>query len=271
MGRIDDAIGTLHAMQHGAGPESLPLCASGTRANMLVTLVYLCLLLSVPLQHIQRLLWFAAYPIVWASVIGIGYGTVLRRSLYVLPLIVFVGIFNPIADRVPAFTVGDVTVSRGWVSFLSIVLRGLLSVQAVLVLISACGFADLCRQLRAVGLPAFLTTQLMLMYRYLSVLLEELQTMTRARAARCYGRKNMPLPMWAAMAGQLFLRSVDRAQRIHQAMMARGFNGSMPSYAPAGRHASHGPWPNVCAAAWIALFAVLRWAPLIDFTHMTRL
>ncbi len=183
MGKIDKALDTLHAMERGSESAALSY-AAGTRAGMAVTLVYLCLLLSVPLQDLQRLVWFAVYPVVWASLGGVGYGRVMRRSLVVLPLIAFVGIFNPIVDTSPAFSVGSVVVSRGWVSFMSILIRGMLSVQAVVTLMSVCGFADVCRELRAVHVPSSLTTQLQLVYRYIGVMLEELQTMARARAAR---------------------------------------------------------------------------------------
>ena len=257
MGKLDKALATLAAMERGCG-DTCPAFARCTQANMAVTLVYLCLLLSVPLQDVQRLVWFAAYPIVWSSVVGTGYGRVLRRSLYVLPLLAFVGMFNPMVDTAPAFRVGAVSVSRGWVSFVSILLRGMLSVQAVLVLMDTCGFADICRRLRALGVPAFLTTQLLLVYRYMGLLLEEVQTMSRARAARGYGRRSYPLSLWGAMAGQLFLRSVDRAERIHRAMLARGFDGGMPRYTPADRHGSHGRGAVVWALAWTLLLVWLR-------------
>ena len=248
--KIDKALDALAAMERGAVAEC-PRCIASTRADMLLTLVYLALLLSVPLQDVSRLVWFAAYPIVAASVAGCGYGRVLRQSLYVLPLIVFVGIFNPLVDRTPAFVAWGVTVSRGWVSFVSITVRGLLSVQAVLVLTASCGFADVCRQLRALGVPSFLTTQLLMVYRYMSVLLEELQTMARARAARGYG--------------QLFLRSVDRAERIHRAMLARGFDGTMPRYTAADRHGAHGWEPVAWTVAWIAAMVWMRFGRLITF------
>lgn len=261
MTKTDKALAALAAMERGAGADC-PSYAAGTRANMLVTLVYLALLLSVPLQDVGRLVWFAVYPIVAASVAGRGYGHVLRQSLYVLPLIAFVGVFNPIVDTEPAFEAWGVTVSRGWVSFVSILVRGVLSVQAVLVLTELCGFADVCRELRALGVPSFLTTQLLLVYRYMSVLLEELQTMARARAARGYGKRSFALKLWGAMAGQLFLRSVDRAERIHRAMLARGFDGAMPRYTAADRHGSHGAGPAVWGAVWACVLLWLRFGSL---------
>ena len=72
MGKIDKALDTLHAMERGSESAALSY-AAGTRAGMAVTLVYLCLLLSVPLQDLQRLVWFAVYPVVWASLGWVAY------------------------------------------------------------------------------------------------------------------------------------------------------------------------------------------------------
>ena len=64
-------------------------------------------------------------------------------------------------------------VSRGWVSFVSIILRGLLSVQALLLLVYVAGFNRMCEALRRPGMPRVLVTQLLMVYRYLTVLLQE--------------------------------------------------------------------------------------------------
>lgn len=262
MSKIDNALATLHALDCGEA-DSCPSYASGAPACLLITLVYLAVMLSVPLQQLSRLVWMAAYPIVWSSLAGVGYGRLFVQSLYALPFIVFVGIFNPVFDTAPAFSVGGVSVSQGWVSFVSILLRGMLSVQAVLLLLRVCGFTRICHTLRRWHVPAVFVAQLMLVYRYLGVLLEELRTMSRARMARAYGQRHLSLSLWGTMAGQLFLRSVERAGRVHRSMLARGFNGTMPSYAGTcgyGQTAtgSRGLW----VAGWTVVFAALRFAPL---------
>ncbi|MDE6109101.1 MAG: energy-coupling factor transporter transmembrane protein EcfT [Muribaculaceae bacterium] len=271
MSKIDSALATLHALDRGEA-QSCPSYASGAATSLLVTLVYLAVMLSVPLQQLSRIVWMAAYPIVWSSLAGVGYGSLLVQSLYALPFIVFVGIFNPIFDTAEAFTAGGIVVSRGWVSFVSILLRGMLSVQAVLLLLRVCGFSRICRTLRRWHVPAVFVAQLMLVYRYLGVLLDELRTMSRARIARGYGSKHLSLQLWGTMAGQLFLRSVERAGRVHRAMLARGFDGTMPCYDGAdapGAAAGSGRW--IWVAAWTAVFAVLRFAPLDSMFHFNNI
>ena len=200
------------------------------RASVIVTVVYLCLMLSVPSTHIDLLLWFALYPIIAAPMFGKTYASIFLQSLIVLPLVVLLGIFNPIFDKNVVATVGGVKITDGWLMFAGIILRGLLSMQALLILIRSMGFIGLVRALGRLGVPKFLTTQLLMVFRYIRVLIEEGLTMKAARDARSFGQKRLPFKLWGVMIGQLFLRSVGRAERVHNAMMARGFTGELPVY-----------------------------------------
>lgn len=254
MSKLEHAIIALQDMQtvaRGQADRQLsPVCA------LVVTVVYLIAMLSVSVDNIGMLLWFAIYPIVAAPFLGMSFGTVFIKSLYTLPFIAFIGIFNPIFDTEPALTVGAMAVTRGWISFMSILLRGLMSVQAIIILVLAFGFEGVCRGMRKLGVPAFLVTQLLMVYRYMSVLLIELLNMRRARESRSYGNARLGLKMWGQMTGQLFLRTVNRSERINRAMLARGFNGAMPFY-----QLDRVGWrmsDTVFALVWISVFLVLR-------------
>ncbi len=252
---IQRALITLNSLENGTRG-----LAVDSRFQLTVTLLYLVAVLSVPLADPGMLVWMFVYPIVMAEASGTGYGRVLLRSLWVLPLAAVIGIFNPILDNSPAWHIGSVTVSAGWVTFISICLRGLLAVQAVLVLIYSTGFYAICTALQRMGLPAVLTTQLLMVYRYISVLLQESLSMSRARAARGFGRKNYPLRLWGVMVGQLLLRSVERARRVHNAMLARGFSGVLPSAVPRPIRATD----LLYLAGWTAVFSLLRFVDISE-------
>lgn len=212
------------------------------RINVVISLVFLIVMLSVPLGRLSSLIWFALYPMAASAVLGISFGKIFSRSLYVLPLVVLIGIFNPLLDKIPVFRIGGFVVTSGWLSFMSIIVRGLLAMQCILILIDSCGFQGICRAFRKLGVPAFLTDQLMFVYRYISVLLLEALTMKRAREARGYGRKSYPLKLWGTLTGQLFLRAIDRSERINKAMLARGFNGTFPSFSQNANRLTIGSW-----------------------------
>ncbi|HFC08736.1 MAG TPA: cobalt ECF transporter T component CbiQ [Chloroflexi bacterium] len=125
---------------------------------------------------------------------------------------------------------------EGGIHFLSILLRAWLAAQAIALLGLTTPFPQWLWAFRRLGMPAELTTMLHLMYRYLAVLTAETLGLQRARTAR----QAAPLPgkrppglLWQArvtghMAGQLFLRSHARAERVYQAMLVRGYRGDWP-------------------------------------------
>lgn len=204
------------------------------RALVIVTVGYVVVMLSVPVLNLGMLIWFAAYPVVMSPLSHVPYSRIFVKSLVTLPFILLIGAMNPLFDNRVAMTVCGVDVSAGWISFISIILRGLLSVQAALLLVFLCGFNGVCRALGRLGLPGVLVTQLMMVNRYMQTIGEEAVTMNRARQARGYGRKNYPVREWGPFVGQLLLRTVERGERVNRAMVARGFDGTMPPAMPRG-------------------------------------
>ncbi len=250
MSKIEKAIITLNDLQNG-----LEMTGRDPRAVTLVAIVYLVVLLSVPLTSLPTVIWLGIYPIIAGQIMTGGYRRIIVQSLYVLPFIILIGVFNPLYDRNEAFRIAGISVSEGWLTFLSVVFRGLWAVQTVLILIQAIGFFGFCRGLRGLGVPKFLTVQLLMIYRYLSVLLEEALRMKRARESRGYGKKSMSLKIWGPMIGQLFVRTVDKAGKIHSAMMSRGFTGEMPY------SRSYTRWnakDTIFVLGWCVVFIVLR-------------
>lgn len=255
MKTLEKAVNTLARM---ASPEMT--APYDPRILLIVTLVYIGVVLSVPMLEPERLIWMALYPILGSEMLRVGYGRVAMRSLWVLPLILLIGIFNPIIDNEPCRVVGSVTLSRGWVSFIALTLRALLAIQALLALVMSIGFYDVCRALDSLGCPKTLTTQLVMLYRYLGVVMEEALTMHRAREARGFGRRSYPLRMWGTFVGQLLLRSLRRSRRINAAMEARCFSG-VYRWGSSLAKPSAASWAWL--VAWLAVFAALRF---VDFT-----
>ncbi len=160
---------------------------------------------------------------------------VLRRSLIALPFLLA-------ALAIPFTTPGDEwmklpivgwTISEtGAVRFASIVIRAWLAVQAAIVLISTTRIPDLFWSLSALGMPSILVSTISFMYRYLFVLADEVLRMLRAKSARSPRLAHKPKPsiLWegrvaGSMVGSLFIRSIERSERVYSAMLSRGFDG----------------------------------------------
>lgn len=224
---LEQVLRELDAMERTAHRQS-PLHRLDARAKLITTVVFLVTMLSIPLSRLSEILLCFIFPLVTASMGGLNYSRIFRRSLIVLPFVIFIGGFNLFYDREPAFRIGSLTVTDGWVHFISIILRGLLSVQALIVLVDSTGYYNLCRSMQRLGVPSVFTTQLLFVYRYTYVLLEEALVLSRARDARSFGRRSYPLKVWGTLIGQLLVRTFERAGRIHCAMLARGFTGRIP-------------------------------------------
>lgn len=175
-----------------------------------------------------------------SSLSDLGTGFTLRRSFIALPfaLAALTTLFATPGSPIFHLTAGplDVTVTGpGLVRFTSILIRTWLSVQMAILLVATTSFPDLLHALRHLRVPGVLVAIISFMYRYLFVLTDEVIRLRRAREARSAqlnGKKSGGTLAWRAktagsMAGQLFLRSLERSDRIYNAMLARGYTGQL--------------------------------------------
>jgi cobalt ECF transporter T component CbiQ len=113
---------------------------------------------------------------------------------------------------------------NGTFIFFSILTKSTLCLLTVILLSNTTPFSDLLSTLKRFGVPKLFITILALMYRYLFVLIDEAERLSRARSSRTF--TDTPLRKWSSVAslvGQLFVRSTERAERIYAAMSARGW------------------------------------------------
>ena len=146
------------------------------------------------------------------------------RLLFAAPFVLCLGVFNPFFDRAPLVRLGDFEISGGWISFASITLRFALTLSAALILVATTGMTAVCVALTRLKVPRLFAVQLLLLYRYLFVLMDKGLRMVRAHALRSGGGRLTPR-VFGSLVGQLLLRALDRAHRLHTAMLCRGFAG----------------------------------------------
>ncbi len=197
-------------------------------ANLLVTLGFIVAATSYGKYELSAMLPLGLYPLFVFLDGEIPSRPILTRMLLALPLVLGVGLFNPIYDRKVIAVIAGVAVSAGWVSFLSIILRCCLTVIAALLLISVEGIVGFSAALRALKVPSILVMQLTLTFRYIHVLGEEAARMALAYRLRAPGQKGVAPRQWGPLAGQWLLRTLKRADRVFQAMLCRGYHGDLP-------------------------------------------
>jgi cobalt/nickel transport system permease protein len=105
-----------------------------------------------------------------------------------------------------------------------LLVRSFLCLLTVVLVANTTPFSQILSVLRAVRVPALMITTLALMHRYLFVLVEEAGRMQRARAIRTFiPHRATRWQTLATVAGRLFVRASERAERIYDAMCARGW------------------------------------------------
>ncbi len=228
-----DAFDRYH---HGDGP----LHRLDPRIKVVVTVLFILsnALLPDGAWSAFGLAWLAVLLANAASELGIDF--TFRRSFIAIPFMLAAvsSIFSPFGQPLAEWTLGPIQLiptDVGLVKFGSILLRSWLSVQAGLLLVAVTPFPDLIHAFEHLRVPAVLTTIIAFLYRYLFVLTDEVMRLLRARQSRSAalpGQKSGRSVFWRAkvtgnMAGQLFLRSYERSDRIYNAMLARGYSGQL--------------------------------------------
>jgi cobalt/nickel transport system permease protein len=198
------------------------------RTKVLVTLALIVTTVSYPKYEVTGLIPLFLFPVLFFALGNIPVWLIVKKVLVVSVFVVFVGLFNPLLDRHVLVRFLGIPVSGGWVSFISILIRFLLTIGSVLLLVATTSFPGICHALRRLGVPEVFVSQLLFLYRYVFVLMEEALRTVRAREMRSFGGKGQGMGVFISLIGTLFVRTVERAERIHQAMLSRGFSGTIP-------------------------------------------
>lgn len=112
----------------------------------------------------------------------------------------------------------------------SVALKAVLSLVLMNVLILTTSIPALLQALVVLRIPPLLVAILASMYRYIAVLFDEFNAMRQAALSRnLMNHRNWQRLVVGNMMGSLFIRTIDRGDRIHQAMLSRGYDGLLPS------------------------------------------
>jgi len=175
---------------------------------------------------------FAAYAVLLAGVAAAARVPalhVLRRMAIEVPFVLF-------AFLIPVIGLGERTTVLGvslsvpglWAAW-NILAKATLGVVASILLAATTEPRAILMGAQRLRLPSLLVQIAMFMLRYLDVIVDEMRRMRVARESRGFEARNLrQIPVLARSAGALFIRSYERGERVHLAMLSRGYAGSMP-------------------------------------------
>ncbi|MCH8626469.1 cobalt ECF transporter T component CbiQ [Arsenicicoccus piscis] len=188
---------------------------------------------------------FAVYALLLAGVVAVAHvpaRLVLRRMLIEVPFVVFAAVLPFVASGPRVEVLGVSVSATGLVAGATMLLKATLGVVAAIVLAATTAPREMLAGLERLRLPALLVAMLSFMIRYLAVVTGDLHRMRVARESRgdTGGRVGQAAAV-AGTAGSLFVRSYERGERVHQAMLARGYAGHLPALV-SGRAARAREW-----------------------------
>lgn len=199
--------------------------------------------------------------LVAAGAAGLSPTRLLRRLSLEAPFLAF-ALFLPIVGQPPRTDVLGLSLSTAglWAAW-NIVVKGTLGVAATVLLASTTTIPELLHGLDRLHAPRAFTAVAGFMVRYGEVITGDMRRMRIARQSRAYD----PRWLWqgkaiAASAGALFIRSYERGERVHLAMLSRGFDGGLPAVDSAGRPTARQWQAAALVPALAAVTAAAAWA-----------
>lgn len=227
MTNISKALLDLSEMERLAAGDSF-VHRLDPRCKIAVVLLFSATVASFERHEVMALIPFFSLPLFFLVVSDASMGY-LAKKLAVVSLFAFaVAIANPFIDTSPAFRFAGISISGGWLSFISIMMRFALTASCALLLLATTGLRDLTAGLEGLGAPRVFAAQLFFLCRSIFLLSDEAARMSKGRDARTIGRRGGEFSISARLLTTLLTRSLDRSERVYAAMRGRGFNGSMP-------------------------------------------
>ena len=229
-----------------------------------VKLVALFTFVVVVVLTPREQIWaFAGYAVLLLGVTllaGLSPALVARRMVVELPFIAF-ALLLPFFAQGPTTEIGPISLSiDGLWGAWNILAKGTLGVAASVILAATTEPRSLLLGLERLKMPPVLVHIATFMLRYFELILGEMHRMRVARESRGFEARHLGhVRVLAHSAGALFIRSYERGERVHLAMLSRGYAGTMPSLGPS--EAATSDWLAaallpalalcICLAAWM--------------------
>lgn len=207
-----------------------PVHRLDARAKLLAVLAYTTVLISFGRYEVAALAPMAVLPLGMLYMAQVPMWYALRRLAILSPFIAMLCLASPLYDHslhAVAFGPWRFAITGGWLTAANIFAKFALGVLALTGLMCSTPFSQMLEAMRRMGVPRLLVMQLGFLYRYIFVLIGEAMRIRRARDLR--GASLAPVSRRLAavggIVGMLFVRTLDRSERVHISMCARGYRG----------------------------------------------
>jgi cobalt/nickel transport system permease protein len=219
-------VGAPHGHRlHFHGHSPLHRAPAHLKVAGLVT--FMLVVVATPGSWVPAFTAYAVALAVLVAISGVPAGYLARRMVVETPVLVFAALLPFVATGPEVEVLGLGLSKPGLVAAGALVTKATLGVLASLLLAATTEPRDLLAGLERLRVPTQLVQIMGFMVRYLDVVTDELRRMRTARESRGFtARDPRHWPVVAKSAGALFIRSFERGERVHLAMISRGYDGS---------------------------------------------
>ena len=202
-----------------------PLHRAPAHLKVAGLVVFMLVVVATPIHLVPAFAAYAAVLAVLVTVSGVPVPYLARRMVVETPVLVFAALLPFVASGPQVEVLGLSLSEPGLVAGGGLVMKATLGVLASLLLAATTDPRDLLVGLERLRVPVQLVQIMGFMVRYLDVVTDELRRMRTARESRGFTARN-PLhwPVIGRSAGALFIRSFERGERVHLAMISRGYD-----------------------------------------------
>jgi cobalt/nickel transport system permease protein len=176
---------------------------------------------------------FGVYAVLLAALTAVARippGLVLRRMLIEVPFVAFAVLLPFVATGEKVHVAGLALSVEGLYGAWNVLVKGTLGVTCSILLAGTTDLRSMLAGLDRLRMPPVLVQILTFMLRYGDVIAAEMHRMRIARESRGFQARNIrQLPVLARSAGALFIRCYERGERVHLAMLSRGYEGRLPA------------------------------------------
>lgn len=207
---------------HKLSQQNTPLHHVPALAKLACAVVYLLAVISVNTQQLAYYLYLGAGIIFLAIVGKVPFSFLKTKIIMVLPFVLLFGISNLLLQRAPAQGM-PLGITIGMLQFCGIFLKTVETVALVTILVATTKEEELLAAGRKIHIPSIILLQLQLILRYLGILVEEAERMSKAYTLKKPQEKAIAFKDFGYFLGLLLLRTLDRAERVYRAMKCRGY------------------------------------------------
>ena len=195
--------------------------------KLLSVLMFLLIVSSVPKYSLSKMLYFAIIPLMILIVSGLPVKPFIRKMALPSFLAIGLGLFNPFLDPNKFNLTSHFTISAGWISFVTLWLKSLICVGMTLLLVATTKIDAIGEALLQMRVPKSFVSIFVMTYRMILLLVDELERGLTAYLLRSNGRTSLHFSHWGSFVGQWFIRTADRGERLHNAMLLRGYDDTL--------------------------------------------